>query len=62
MSWVNAVATEQIPKPRVVAGKNQPGPIHLQAIYKINSLSANKSSVWLKYMRAYIARDLEDDI
>jgi hypothetical protein len=62
MSWVNAVATEQIPKPSVVAGKNQPGPIHLQAIYNTESLSANESIAWLDCMRTYIARNLKDDI
>lgn len=33
MSCTKAVATEQMPKPRVIAGRNHPGPIHLQAIY-----------------------------
>lgn len=32
MLFTKPVATEHTPNPRVMAGKNHPGPIHLQAI------------------------------
>jgi hypothetical protein len=32
--WTNAVPREQIPKAKVVAGRNQPGPIFLHRIFR----------------------------
>lgn len=52
MSCTNAVATEQIPKPSVTAGKNQPGPIHLHAIYETNSSLVTQLVVLLEYVYA----------
>jgi len=34
ISWQKAVQIERIPKPKVMPGMNQPGPIHLQAMFE----------------------------
>lgn len=52
------MATEQIPKPKVIAGKNHPGPIHLHAIYS----SQNPCHVASPCKRAHVAWNLKNNI
>lgn len=58
MSCTKAVATEQMPKPSVIAGKNHPGPIHLHAIYLPSATVPVKGP----QRGANITWDFEDDV